>query len=499
MGENVETPVVKVNELFEQRLAKIQDYRANGINPFGGAFPDAVLISEVRKLPVPPAGDETPGPEAVIAGRMTAKRGMGKSIFADVRDSTGKLQLFAGKSDLSEETFALCRKLDIGDIVGVKGNLFTTKMGEVTLRVKEITLLSKSMRPLPEKFHGLTDVEQRYRQRYLDMIANPEVKEVFRKRSAIIREIRNFLCDRGFMEVETPMIQPLAGGASANPFKTYYEALSSTMYMRIAPELYLKRLLVGGFERVFELNRSFRNEGLDRRHNPEFTMLEIYQAYSDCRGMMELIESLISTVAMKVCGTTKIDHGNGKIIDLTPPFRRATYHELVCEKGGDDWFDITPAERVERGQKLGLDVNSSMSDLDVTNELYEKLVEPNNIQPTFVTRLPAQLLPLANPCADNPELVDVFELGINGVEVAPAYSELNDPVIQRERFMDQFERTKAEGDEVADKVDEDFLTALEYGMPPAGGMGVGIDRLVMILTGQESIRDVILFPQMRRN
>ena len=343
----------------------------------------------------------------------------------------------------------------------------------------------------------MQDQEARYRQRYLDLIANPEVGKVFKMRSAIIKEIRAFLDARGFMEVETPMLQNIAGGASANPFRTFFEALNSPMFMRIAPELFLKRLLVGGFERVFELNRSFRNEGLDRRHNPEFTMLEIYQAYGDCRSMMELIESMVTTVAMKVCGTLKIDHGNGKIINLETPWRRVTYHELVCEKGGDDWFDITPSERVKRGQELGLDVHHGMPDLEVTNELYEKLVEPNNIQPTFVTRLPAELLPLAKGCVDAPELVDVFELGINGVEVAPAYSELNDPIIQRQRFMDQFERSRKEGDEISDKVDEDFLTALEYGMPPAGGMGVGIDRLVMILTGAESIRDVILFPQMR--
>ncbi|MBR2625721.1 MAG: lysine--tRNA ligase [Lentisphaeria bacterium] len=498
MSENVENNAVQNMDLFEQRTAKIRDYQEAGINPFGGAFPNVELIEVVRTKELPPEGSELPGPEATVAGRMTAKRGMGKSIFADLRDSTGRLQLFAGKSDMPEEMFALCRKLDIGDIIGVKGNLFVTKTGELTLRVKEVTLLSKSMRPLPEKFHGLVDVEQRYRQRYLDLIANPEVKDVFRKRSAIIREVRNFLADRGFMEVETPMLQPLAGGASATPFETFYGALNSTVYMRIAPELYLKRLLVGGFEKVFELNRSFRNEGLDRRHNPEFTMLEIYQAYSNCEGMMELIESMISTVAMKVCGTLKIDHGNGKVLDFTPPFRRATYHELCKEKGGDDWFDITPAERIERGQKLGLDVNSSMSDLEVTNELYEKLVEPTNIQPTFVTRLPAELLPLANPCADDPTLVDVFELGVNGMELAPAYSELNNPIIQRQRFMDQFEATKEEGDELENKIDEDFLTALEYGMPPAGGMGVGIDRLVMALTGAESIRDVILFPQMKR-
>lgn len=498
MNEQNQTPAAEQNtgDIFTQRVAKVEELRAQGIDPFGSRYDDVQSIESVRTLPV--ESENAPGATVNVAGRLTGKRGMGKSIFADLRDSTGKIQLFAGKSDLGDEPFALFKKLDIGDIAGVRGELFKTRMGELTIRVKEFKLLSKSLRPLPEKFHGLTDVEQRYRQRYLDLIANPEVGRVFKMRSAIIREIRAFLEARGFMEVETPMLQNLAGGASANPFKTYFEALSSPMFMRIAPELFLKRLLVGGFERVFELNRSFRNEGLDRRHNPEFTMLEIYQAYGDCRSMMELIETMVTTVAMKVCGTLKIDHGNGKIINLETPWRRATYHELVCEKGGADWFDITPAERVARGKKLGLDVNEQMPDLDVTNELYEKLVEPNNIQPTFVTRLPAELLPLAKGCPDDPKLVDVFELGINGVEVAPAYSELNDPILQRKRFMDQFERTKQEGDKVSDKVDEDFLTALEYGMPPAGGMGVGIDRLVMILTGAESIRDVILFPQMRR-
>jgi len=498
MSEQNQNPAAEQNsgDIFSQRVAKVEELRAQGVDPFGCRYDDVQSIESVRTLPV--ESEDAPGAAVNVAGRLTGKRGMGKSIFADLRDSTGKIQLFAGKSDLGDEPFALFKKLDIGDIAGIKGELFKTRMGELTIRVKEFKLLSKSLRPLPEKFHGLTDVEQRYRQRYLDLIANPEVGRVFKMRSAIIREIRAFLEARGFMEVETPMLQNLAGGASANPFKTYFEALNSPMFMRIAPELFLKRLLVGGFERVFELNRSFRNEGLDRRHNPEFTMLEIYQAYGDCRSMMELIETMVTTVAMKVCGTLKIDHGNGKIINLETPWRRATYHELVCEKGGADWFDITPAERVARGKQLGLDVNEQMADLDVTNELYEKLVEPNNIQPTFVTRLPAELLPLAKGCPDDPSLVDVFELGINGVEVAPAYSELNDPILQRKRFMDQFERTKQEGDKVSDKVDEDFLTALEYGMPPAGGMGVGIDRLVMILTGAESIRDVILFPQMRR-
>lgn len=486
----------QVNSLFAQRLAKVRELEAAGIDPYGHAFPNTVPIEQVRAEFVAPAEGEY-GPEVVVAGRLTARRGMGKSIFADLRDSSGKIQLFVGKSEIGDEAFALFKKLDIGDIVGIKGPTFLTRMGELTIRVHECTLLSKSLRPLPEKFHGLVDVEQRYRQRYLDLICNDESRRILKMRSDILREIRNFMDSRGFMEVETPMLQSLAGGASANPFTTFYEALNSTMYMRIAPELYLKRLLVGGFEKVYELNRNFRNEGMDRRHNPEFTMMEVYQAYGDCRTMMELIESLITTVAMKVVGTLKIDHGNGKVIDLTLPWRRATYNELCEEKGGADWFELTPEERIERGKSLGLDVYPGMPDLDVTNELYEKLVEPTLIQPTFVTRIPVELLPLAKGCPDDPTHVDVFELGINGVEVAPAYSELNNPIIQRRRLVEQFEKSRKEGDRMEDKIDEDFLVALEHGMPPAGGMGVGIDRLVMILTGAEAIRDVILFPQMR--
>ena len=485
-----------ISEMIRQRTAKVQELENSGIKAFGMAFDNVQMISDVRELPIPEE-EGARGETVRIAGRLMAKRGMGKSIFGDVRDSSGRIQLFAGKSDLGDEAFALVKKLDVGDIVGIDGELFKTKTGEITVRVKQCTLLSKALRPLPEKFHGLQDVEQRYRQRYLDLISNPDVMRVFKQRCAIISEIRKFLEGRGFMEVETPMLQGIAGGASANPFKTYFEALNMPMYMRIAPELYLKRLLVGGFERVFELNRNFRNEGMSRRHNPEFTMLELYQAYGDCRSMMELVETMITTVAMKVVGTLKIDHGNGKVIDLTPPWRRVTYHDLVREKGGDDWFDITPAERLVRAKALKLDVNEKMSDLEVTNELYEKLVEPNNIQPTFVMRLPVELLPLAKACDDDPTLVDVFELGINGVEVAPAYSELNDPIVQRKRLMDQFEQNRTENDRVEDKVDEDFLVALEHGMPPAGGMGIGIDRLIMILTGSEAIRDVILFPQMR--
>ena len=486
----------EMNNLMQQRMLKVRELREAGVEPFGRAFPGAQMIGDVRDTAAPAEGEEF-GPVVTVAGRLMAKRGMGKSIFFFLKDSSGKIQLFVGKSEIGDDAFAMFKKLDIGDIIGISGPTFVTRMGELTVRVKECTLLSKSLRPLPEKFHGLQDVEQRYRQRYLDLIMNDESFRVLKLRSRILAEIRNFMNDRGFLEVETPMLQPLAGGASANPFKTYYEALSSTMYMRIAPELYLKRLLVGGFEKVYELNRNFRNEGMDRRHNPEFTMMEVYQAYGDCRTMMELIESLVTTVAMKTVGTLKIDHGNGKVIDLTLPWRRATYNELCEEKGGADWFKITPEERVARGREMGLDIPDGMSDLDVTNELYEKMVEPTLIQPTFVCRLPVELLPLAKGCPDDPRYVDVFELGINGVEVAPAYSELNDPIIQRQRFMEQFERTKEEGDKLSDKVDEDFLNALEYGMPPAGGMGIGIDRLVMILTGAETIRDVLLFPQMR--
>lgn len=482
------------NDLFQQRVEKAREIAAAGQNPFGERFDGAVATATLRENFKADLTDPQP---AIAAGRLMSMRVMGKSIFADLKDSSGRIQLFVGKNELGDEAFAAFKKLDLGDIVGVSGDLFLTRMGEITIRVHRCTLLCKSLRPLPEKFHGLTDIEQRYRQRYLDLITNDESRQVFVKRVKIISEIRKFMENRGFMEVETPMLQTLAGGAAANPFKTHYEALNTPMFMRIAPELFLKRLLVGGFERVFEINRNFRNEGIDRRHSPEFTMMELYQAYGDCRSMMELIEDMVTTVAQNVVGTLQIDHGNGKVINLEKPWRRVTYHDLVREKGGADWFDVTPAERLVRAKELGLAVDASMPDFEVTNEVYEKLIEHTLIQPTFVMRMPAVLLPLARSCADNPEVVDVFELEINGQEIAPAYSELNDPIEQRRRFVAQFEREKAPGEKLSDKVDEDFLVALEHGMPPAGGMGVGIDRLVMLLTGAESIRDVILFPHLR--
>jgi lysyl-tRNA synthetase class 2 len=490
-NENQQCP----EDIFAQREAKIAELKEEGIAPFGARFDGAQSVSDTRANFQEDVEEDQP---ACLAGRITAFRVMGKSIFADIKDSSGKMQIYVQKNQLGEDEFKRFKKLDIGDIIGIKGNLFITRMGELTAKVVEYRLLSKSMRPLPEKWHGLTDIEQRYRQRYLDLIVNDQTRETFKQRFAIIREIRKYLEEKGFIEVETPMLQPIAGGAAANPFKTHYEALRSDMYMRIAPELYLKRLLVGGFEKVFELNRNFRNEGMSRRHNPEFTMIEIYQAYGDCSTMMDLVEELVTTVAQNVFGTLTIKHSEEKVIDLSRPWKRATYHDLVKEKAGADWFDVSFEERVKKAQELGLDVDEKTPDFEVTNEVYEKLIETTLIQPTFVTRLPAELVPLAKACDDDSSLVDVFELEINGQEVAPGCSELNDPIEQRRRFESQLERSEGDEEDASDKIDEDFLTALEHGMPPAGGMGIGIDRLVMMLTGAESIRDVILFPQLRQ-
>ena len=481
--------------IFSQRVAKANELQEANVLPFGERFDNVGKIADARASYIEDSEDEQ---VVRVAGRLMGRRIMGNAIFADIKDSSSRIQLFISKKIIGADEFKMFKKLfDIGDILGIDGELFVTRTGELSVKVKKMTLLSKSLHSLPEKFHGLTNVEQRYRQRYLDLIMSEDSRDVFLKRFQIIREIRKYLETKDFLEVETPMLQPMAGGASANPFKTYYEALSSDMFMRIAPELYLKRLLVGGFEKVYELNRNFRNEGMSRRHNPEFTMIEIYQAYGDCQTMMELVEELVTTIAQNVFGTLKIEHANGNIIDLTRPWRRAPYAELVKEKAGDNWFDISHEERVKHAKEMGLFVENSWPDFEITNEVYEKLIEKTLIQPTFVTRLPAQLVPLAKTCSDDKSVVDVFELEINGQEIAPGYSELNDPIEQRRRFMEQYERSKEDGDDVNEKVDQDFLTAMEHGMPPAGGMGIGIDRLVMMLTGAESIRDVVLFPQMR--
>lgn len=480
-----------------QRIRKLDQLRDAGIEPYGGRV-DGVRETAAVRAEFEKTEAETPEPETecTVAGRLMGKRIMGRSLFADLKDSSGRLQLFVQKNVLGDESFEQFRHLDLGDIVAVTGRIFRTRMGEISLKPASFRLLAKALRPLPEKWHGLTDVEQRYRQRYLDLATNEEVAKVFRQRIQIIRSIRDFLDERGFLEVETPMMQTLAGGAAARPFKTHYNALDCTMYLRIAPELYLKRLLVGGFERVYEINRNFRNEGLSRRHNPEFTMVEIYQAYSDCRGMMDLVEGLISTAAREVLGTTVVVREGTEAIDLTPPWRRVTYAELIAERMGGDWPGLPREAKREKARALGLAVPDEWEDTDITHEIYEKVVEPTLVQPTFVTRLPAHLVPLAKRCADDPSVVDVYELEINGQEISPGYSELNDPIEQRARFAQQLDGGQDDESEI-DRIDEDFLAALEHGMPPAGGLGLGIDRLVMLLTGADSIRDVILFPQMR--
>jgi lysyl-tRNA synthetase class 2 len=393
------------------------------------------------------------------------------------------------KDIIGDDTFAAFKLLDLGDIIGVEGELILTQTGENTVRIASWMLLSKALLPLPEKFHGLQDVETRYRQRSLDLISNPEVMDVFKKRTEVLRELRSFLDNRGFYEVETPMLQQIAGGAAAKPFKAHYNALNIDVFMRIAPELYLKRLIVGGMDRVYEMNRNFRNEGLDRTHNPEFTALEIYQAYGDMRTMQELIQSMVTHVAGKIFQKLEFEW-MGNSINLQTPWREVSYHDLIKENLGADWFGKTLDEAKAKAAELDVHIEAGMDFKQVTHEIYDKTIEGTLIQPTFITRLPAELVPLANPCADDPELVDVFELIIGGKEIAPAYSELNDPIEQRKRFEEQ-----AAGD--GSKIDEDFLAALEYGMPPTGGMGIGIDRLLMLLTGSDAIRDVILFPQLK--
>jgi lysyl-tRNA synthetase class 2 len=470
-------------EFRRQRLANLEALKAAGHRPYGRAFERTGSLADIRAA-------FAEGLSVRMAGRIVAVREMGKSIFAHLQDGTDKFQIYVQKNTLGEEPFAAFRRLDIGDFIGVCGELFVTRTGEQSAKVQRWELLAKSLHPLPEKWHGLQDVEIRYRRRYLDLIANPDVRKVFNARSRLLSFIRRFLEARGYYEVETPVLQTLAGGAIATPFQTHYNALGQAMYMRIAPELYLKKLLVGGYDKVFEMGKNFRNEGLDRSHNPEFTALEIYEAYGDVKTMMRLVEELISSAAQEICGTMLVGKEEQEKVNLTPPWRVVSYHDLVKEHAGADWFE-RPVEAVrEWGRAQKLDIPDTMTHAQVTHEVYDKLIEKTLWQPTFVTRLPAELVPLAKRCEDDPSLVDVFELVVRGRELCPGYTELNDPLDQRARLEEQ-----AAGD--ASKLDEDFLRALEYGMPPAGGMGIGIDRLVMILTGEESIRDVMLFPQMK--
>lgn len=475
------------NELLAVRRHKLEALRAAGIDPFGQAYETTGTPGEIR-------ASFAEGQKLRTAGRITAHRNMGKSHFIDLSDSTGRMQVYLNAKEVGAEEMAVFDHLDIGDFIGVEGETFVTKTGEPSIKAVNFTVLSKSLRPLPDKWHGVQDTEIKYRQRYLDLISNPESMEVFQKRITIVREIRRFLEDRGFIEVETPMMQAVPGGAAAAPFKTHHNALGVDLFLRIAPELYLKRLLVGGFPKIFELNRNFRNEGISRRHNPEFTMLEAYWACADFERMAELVEEMVCHVAQTVCGTLQIEHKDAegnviRTIDLARPWRRTDYADLI--KGiVPDWYERTPEQRRAWCLENHIDVTHCQEDFEVTQHIFEKRVEEKTMNPLFVTHCPKELVPLAKQNAVNSSVVDVYELIINGQEISPGYSELNDPDIQRERLEHQ------SGGETQ-KLDEDFLTALEYGMPPAGGIGIGIDRLVMMLTGVESIRDVILFPHMR--
>lgn len=519
----------ETNSLMAERRRKLKALEEKGIYPFKNKFTPTETCDHARS-------NYVENREVSLAGRITAHREMGKSMFIDIKDQSGRIQVYAQKQALGDEQFDVFKHLDLGDFIGVRGTMFTTKTGEISVKLASFVILAKALRPPPEKWHGLVDTEIRYRQRYLDLMANDEVKKTFLLRSAVVREIRNFFHSRGFVEVETPMMQNIPGGAAAAPFVTHHNALNCNFYLRIAIELYHKRLLVGGIDKIFEIGKNFRNEGLSRKHSPEFTMLEAYQAYGDYQTMMELVESLLVHVAKTTLGTLVIEHkeAEGKVtktIDLTPPWRRVKYKDLVREKAGNDWFEITPTERRMRALALGADIGqkgpvppielqdalkdtwktltdqerkviflrfgidperieTGYEDFEVTGAVFEKLIEPTLIQPTFVTHLPKELVPLAKLSPEDPTTVEVFECCINGQEIAPAYTEQNDPIAQRETLEHQ-----AGGEQ--QKLDEDFIIALEHGMPPAGGMGMGIDRLCMLLLGQESIRDVILFPQMK--
>jgi lysyl-tRNA synthetase class 2 len=475
------------------RRQKLADLRAAGFDPFRANVAPTHFSGDALKAYVD--GQENTV-EVSVAGRLVVIRDMGKSQFVKILDQQGQIQLYVKKDVIGDAAYAAFKKLDLGDIIGVTGTLFKTKSGEVTVRADKYELVAKALRPLPEKWHGLSDPEQIYRQRYLDVIVNPESRARLMLRSRVVSHIRRFLEDQSFIEVETPVLEATAGGAAARPFVTHHNALNVDFFLRIATELRLKRMLVGGFDRVFEIGRIFRNEGVSRRHNPEFTMLEVYQAYSDHRGMMKLIQDMLTTLVRDVIrpadGSLKIKHAaSGQDIDFGGDWREVRYKDLIREATGDaDWFARSKAEKIAKAEAMGLSIHPGWEEFEITNEIFSKKIEPTLIQPTFVTHLPKELCPLAKLNAEDPSVLDVFELTIGGMEVAPAYSEQNDPDVQRQMF-------EAQAGEERQNIDHDFLLALEHGMPPAGGMGVGIDRLCILLTGAESIRDVILFPQLR--
>ncbi|MBO7182017.1 MAG: lysine--tRNA ligase [Kiritimatiellae bacterium] len=468
-----------------QRIENRRKLAELGYAPYGQAFPRTGNLAEVRAT-------FEEGKPAAVAGRIMTKRRMGKLMFIHINDGTDAFQVLLKRDVLGEETYNAAKLLDLGDIIGVKGTLFTTQAGEKTVEVAEWQLLSKAIRQPPEKWHGLQDTEERYRRRYLDLMSNPESRARFDKRHKIILGIRNYLTSKGFIEVETPIMQGQAGGAAAKPFVTHHNALDREMVLRIAPELYLKRLIVGGFDKVFELGKDFRNEGIDRTHNPEFTVLEVYEAYGDRTSMKNIIEGLLPYLCDTVLGTRQVPYGeNGEIINFEPPYREVTQQDLIKEKMGQDWFELDYDTARARAAAAGLELVDEITDMvTLSHEVYDKMIEGTLRQPTFVTRIPKQYVPLAKACTDDPSLVDVFEFVVAGKELCPGYTEQNDPEAQRAAFANQVEAD-------AEPTDQDFVEALEYGMPPTGGLGLGIDRLVMFMTGADCIRDVILFPQMK--
>lgn len=483
----------EINEQMQVRINKMHKIEEHGWKPFGYRFLYTHRAADIAAQFDELSEKET---EVKMAGRIMAIRGHGKTCFMDMQDKTGRIQVYVRKDVIGEENYALIKLMDIGDTVGITGTAFRTHMGELSIKANSVEMLSKSLRPLPEKWHGLKDVETRYRQRYVDLIVNPEVRDTFVKRSQIIRSVREVLDSHDFLEVETPILNTIAGGAAARPFISYHNALDMQVYMRIAPELYLKRLIVGGMDRVYEMGRVFRNEGIDNRHNPEFTSVEIYQAFADYRDMMDLTEEVVVKTAEKVLGTTTINY-EGTTIELASPWKRMSMIEAVKEYSGKDFTNVTDLEEARAiAKELNVAVEPSFGIGKIINACFEEYVEDKLIQPTFITGHPKEISPLAKSNPENPEITDRFEAYIYGREICNGFTELNDPIDQKERFLKQVEE-RANGDEEANMMDEDFVNALEYGLPPTGGLGIGIDRLVMFLTNSSTIRDVLFFPTMK--
>ena len=490
MNEEAREQLDQIN--VEEQTKKLQELRNLGIDPYGVPFPEKHSIQDIRSHPEKFLDQDV---LLRIAGRIMAIRRHGKAIFADVQDRLGRIQIYVKKDTIGDDSFGIFKSLDVGDVIGLEGKLFKTHSGELTIVVENFSLLSKCLHPLPEKWHGLREVEVRYRKRYLDLIMNPEVRKVFQTRSRVLSELRKYLDERDYLEVETPMMQLIPGGALARPFVTFHNALGIDLYLRIAPELYLKRLIVGGMEKVYEINRNFRNEGISVRHNPEFTMLELYQAYGNYETMMNLCEKMLSSIVFSILGTYEVNYQD-MAIDFTPPWRRLNLREVIQKEGGIDIFEDSLETLYQRGKKAGLNCDQTWDRGKYVNEFLDIFVQPHLVNPTFVLEYPVEISPLAKAKKNDPLVAERFELFIGKEELGNAFSELNDPIEQKKRFLDQVKK-RDRGDVEAHLIDQDYVEALEYGMPPTGGMGIGIDRLVMLLTNSSSIREVIFFPILR--